>query len=122
LPRALLADAEKCEAALVVRELIVASGQTAVLLRKQEGESLYGTDEGVYSEVCAFPLEITETPPKDLAKTIDAKACVLPELDVRVCDRVRHGSVEYRVQTVVEESLFGIVTHKTLELVALHGG
>ena len=121
MPRSLLSEHEKIEAALVIRELIVSSDQTAILLRKDAGESLYGADEGVFAEVCTFPLEMNETPPTDLAKKMDAKASVLPELDVRVTDRVRFGIVEYRVQVVVEESLFGIVTHKTLELVALHG-
>lgn len=117
----LLSESEKVEAAHMVRELIVSSGQTAVLLRKQDGESLYGTDEGTFTEASTFPLEMNETPATDLTKKTDAEASVLPELDVRATDRVRFEVTEYRVQTVIEESLFGIVTHKTLELVALHG-
>lgn len=118
----LLSSAEQAEAAAQVRELITSSGQTAVLLRKQEGENLYGTDEAQFAETCAFPLELKQTPPADLAKKIDATASVLPELDVRATDRVRSAGIEYRVQTVVEESLFGVVTHKTLELVRLNVG
>ena len=104
-----------------VESLIAASDQTATLLRKQAGESLYGSDEGEFAEVCTFMLELSETPPKDLAKQIDALACVLNELDVRVEDRVRYAGCDYRVQTVAPQSLFGIVTHKVLELVRLHG-
>ena len=71
--------------------------------------------------ICTFVLEVSETPPKDLAKQIDASASVLPELDVRVEDRVRFEECDYRVQTVAPQSLFGVVTHKVLELVRLHG-
>ncbi|MHB9036951.1 MAG: hypothetical protein ACYC64_09800 [Armatimonadota bacterium] len=117
----LLSDVEKASAASDVRELITSSSQTATLLRKQIGERLYGSDDGEFSEVCTFALEMSETPPKDLAKQIDAAASVLPELDVRMEDRVRFEGCDYRVQTVVPQSLFGILTHKVLELVRLHG-
>ncbi len=117
----LLSDVEKASAAEDVRELIISSGQTATLLRKQIGESLYGSDEGEFAEVCAFSLELSVTPAADIAQKTDALACVLPELDVRVEDRVRFVSCDYRVQTVAPQSLFGIQTHKILELVTLHG-
>ena len=117
----LLSQGERAQAVAQVRELITSSGQTAILLRKQEEESLYGTDEGTFAEVCIFPLEINETPPVDLAKKMDAKGSVLPELDIRVTDRVRYGVTEYRIQAVIQESLFGALTHRTLELVELHG-
>jgi len=117
----LLSDVEKVDAAGDVRELITSSDQTATLLRKQTSESLYGSDEGEFAEVCTMMLEMNLTPPKDLAKQIDALACVLNELDVRVEDRVRYAGCDYRVQTVAPQSLFGVVTHKVLELVVLHG-
>jgi len=118
----LLSSAEQALAAAQVRELIMSSGQTGVLLRKQDVENLYGTDEGQFDEIGSFQMEMNRTPPVDLVKKTDATASVLPELDVRVTDRVRSVGVEYRVQTVVEESLFGVVTHKTLELVRLNVG
>lgn len=118
----ILTDTEKTAAASEVHELIAASGQAAVLLRKQAGESLYGSDDDEFSEVCAFAVEVSLTPPVDLAKRVDAQACVLPELDVRVEDRVRFEGQDYRVQTVVPQSLFGVTTHKILELVRLYGG
>ena len=117
----LLSEAEKLTAASEVRDLIVSSGQTATLLRKQSGENLYGSDEGTFAEICTFPLELSETPPVDIAKRADGVASVLPELDVRVEDRVRSGGCDYRVQTIAPQSLFGVVTHKVLELVILHG-
>jgi hypothetical protein len=117
----LLSDVEKATAAWDVRELVTSSGQTAALLRKQMDGNLYGSDEGEFIEVCTFVLEFVATPPADLAKRVDALACVLPELDVRVEDRVRFEGRDYRVQTVAEQSLFGVMTHKVLELVVLHG-
>jgi len=116
----LLSDSEQAVASADIRELITSSGQTAILLRKQAGETLYGTDEGEFCEVGTLTLEMNQTPAKDLAKQIDAEACVLPEADVRACDRVRYGGCDYRVQTVVPHSLFGSLTHKVLELVVLH--
>ena len=116
----ILSQYEQTQAVIQVQELITSSGQIAILLQKQDGESLYGTDEGAFAEVSTFQLEINQTPPVDITKAIDAKASVLPELDVRVTDRVRFGDIEYRIQTVAEESLFGIVTHKVIELVMLH--
>lgn len=99
----------------------MASEQTATLLRKQAGENLYGSDEGEFAQVCEFLLDLSETPPVDIAKRADALASVLPELDVRVEDRVRFDDRDFRVQTTSVQSLFGIVTHKVLELVRLHG-
>lgn len=117
----LLSDLEKAAAADDVRELITSSGQTATLLRRQIGENLYGCDEGEFAEVCTFPLEMSETPPVDIAKKADAEASVLPELDVRVEDRVRFVDRSFRVQTVAPQSLFGVLTHKVLELVVFYG-
>lgn len=118
----LLSEAERLTAASQVRDLIVSSGQVATLLRKQAGENLYGSDEGAFGEACTFPLELSETPPADIAQRADAVASVLPELDVRVEDRVRFEGCDYRVQTVAPQSLFSVLTHKVLELVKLHGG
>lgn len=117
----ILTDREKATAVAEVRNLVTASAQTAMLLRKQAGENLYGSDEGTFVEVCVFPLELSETPPPDLAKRADAAASVLPELDVRVEDRVRFEGRDFRVQTVAPQSLFGVETHKVLELVILYG-
>lgn len=118
----LLSEAEKSTAASQVRDLVVSSGQEATLLRKQVCENLYGSDEGTFTELCTFPLELSETPPADIAQRADAVASVLPELVVRVEDRVRFQGCDYRVQTITPQSLFGVLTHKVLELVKLHGG
>jgi len=117
----LLRDLEKIRAAEDVKELILASGQEAVLLRAVPGERLYGSDDASFAEVGTFPLEFVETPPEDLNNKIDAVACVLPGQDVQPEDRVQSGGDTFRVQTVEEERLFGVITHKVLKLVRLHG-
>jgi len=117
----LLSDPEKAAAAGDVKELILACGQEAALLRAVPGERLYGSDDASFTEVESFPLEFIEAPPEDLANKIDATACVLPGLDVRPEDRVQSGADVFRVQTVVEERLFGVATHKVLKLVRIHG-
>ena len=65
----ILTDSEKASAAAEVGSLITASGRTATLLRKQSGEVLYGSDEGEFTEVCTFALELCETPAADIAQT-----------------------------------------------------
>jgi hypothetical protein len=117
---ALLNDRDKAAAAGGVREMIEASGQMAILLRRVESENLYGGDDAVYLRVepqVPFPIEFIATPPEDLSNNIDATACVLPQLDIRAEDRLQVGASQYRVQTVVEQNLFGVVTHKVLKLV-----
>ncbi len=139
----LLTDTEKIQAAEDVWDLILASGQEAVLLRSQPGERLYDSDDATYTEAGSSPLEFVEPPPEDLNNKIDAVACVLPDVDIRPEEHLRapacraaeaasevhgrHGrgagrdGGEFRVQTVEENRLFGVVTHKVLKLVRLHG-
>ena len=117
----LISDAEKITASADVRELIESSGQRATLFRTTSGERLYGSDDSEFSEVCEFSLEITWSPSKYITNNADGLACVLPELDVRVEDRVHIDGCDYRVQTVVPQPLFGVITHTVIELVKLHG-
>jgi hypothetical protein len=117
---ALLSPAEKVALLAPVREMIESSGQQAILLRRVDGENLYGSDDAAYLPVqprAPFPIEFILTPPEDLSDHIDATACVLPEVDVRAQDRLQVGDAQYRVQTMVEQNLFGVVTHKVLKLV-----
>jgi hypothetical protein len=117
----MLTAIEKAQAAADVRALILASGQTGRLLRSQPGERLFGSDEAAFGEVGQIPLELVRTPPEDIARSIDATASVLPEADVRAEDRIELGGTVYRIQTVEEQRLFGVLTHKALKLVLLHG-
>ena len=118
----LLSGPERAAAVSDVRALIAASSQGAAVLRREAGENLYGHDEGQFAQVDTIPLELNRTPPADLPGDIDAVASVLPEADVLAEDRLLTNSETYRVQTVVEERLFGVVTHKSLRLVKVHGG
>ena len=117
----LLTDGEKALAAGDVRNLILASDQEADLLRSEPGERLYGSDDASYVKVESFRLEFVQIPPEDLGHKIDAVACVLPEVDIQPEDRVQENELTFRVQTVEEERLFGVLTHKVLKLVRLHG-
>lgn len=117
----LISDSEKTNAAADVRELILSSQQRAMLLRKSEGEHLYGSDECEFLEVCEFALELTLSPSKYITNNADGIACVLPELDIRLEDHIHIGGCEYRVQTVVPQPLFGVITHIVIELVKLYG-
>ena len=118
----LLTASEKAAAAADIREQILASGQVAVVLREVAAERLYGSDDAPYAEIASVPVEVDFTPWKDLRGTIDGTASVLPHADVRGNDRLRIGEDDFRVQTVKEHRLFGILTHKVVELVRLHGG
>ena len=116
-----MSEREKAEVVAEVRRLILASGQTARLLRLDPGENLFGHDEENYVEVETIPLELNCTPPDDLTGGIDALASVLPEAAVEAEKRLRVGEEMFRIQNVVEEHLFGVITHKTLRLVRIHG-
>jgi len=118
----LLSGPERAAAVSDVRALIAASSQEAAVLRREAGENLYGHDEGQFAEVASIPLELNRTPSPDLPGDIDAVASVLPEADVLAEDRLLADGETYRVQTVVEERLFGVVTHKSLRLVKVHAG
>jgi len=120
---ALLTANEKAETDADVRELILASAQTAVLLRASDGERLYGTDDAPCAPVGEpFPLEFIPMPAEDLTQKIDATACVLPDEDVRPEDRLQVGTEVSRVQAVKEKWLFGTTTHRVSRLVRHHVG
>lgn len=118
----LLSESERTEVVANVRDLIIGAGQEGILLRAVPGERLYGGDDPPFEEIARFPGEFVLAPAKSLIQDVDGIASVLPGLDVRAQDRISHAGAEYRVQTVKEEWLFGVVTHQTLELVRIHGG
>lgn len=117
----LLSAQEKAQAVSDVRELIVSSGVTASVLRVEPSENLYGSDDQSYRVIATIPVEIIHSPPEDLGGKIDATVSVLPDADVRPEDRLRIEGVVYRIQTLAEERLFGTITHRSIELVKLHG-
>jgi hypothetical protein len=81
---------------------------------------LYGSDDQSYQDIGTIPLEIDEDPPIELNGKIDATGSVLPDADVIADDRLKLRSRVYRVQAVHEQYLFGVMTHKFLQLVFLH--
>lgn len=117
----LLSNREQVEVVAEIRRLILGSGQTARLLRLDPGENLFGHDEEKFVEVGTIAIELNSTPPDDLPGGIDALASVLPEATVEAAQRLKVGEETFRIQNVVEEHLFGVITHKTLRLVRIHG-
>ena len=129
---AILTDAEKAAAAADVREMILAAGQRGQLLTPPtSGERLYGSDEQEYEDAGEVVFEFVPKPAETLKKLgADAVVSMLPEQLIEVNDRLRFegdgalylGTDVFRVITVVEERLFGVVTHKSVHLVKHHGG
>ncbi len=118
----LLSGPECASAVSDVRAMICSSGQMATVLRRDVGENLFGHDAETFNEVGTLPLELNRTPPEDLPGDIDAVASVLPEADVQDEDRLTLEGETYRIQTIVEERLFAVVTHKSLRLVQIDVG
>ncbi len=128
----LLTDTVKAAAVADVRAMILAAGQTGHRLVPPTGvERLYGSDEQEYVDAGAFPYEFVPQPQERLkAMGADAVISVLPEQVIEQNDRVTFegvgethlGTNTFEVLTVVEERLFGALTHKTVQLVNYHGG
>ena len=114
-------EAERRQAIADIRAIILDAEQQAVVSRAVPGERLYGADEAEYAAVGAIPVECVPTLPEELSQKIDGTAHALPEADVQAQDRLTIGDVIYRVQAIREERWFGVVTHKVLSLVHLHG-
>ena len=127
---ALLTTAEKASVLADVRELILAAGQKGRrFVPPASGERLYGSDEQEYTDAGEFAYEFVPTPQETLkAMGADAVISVLPDQGIEPNDRVTFegsgathlGLNMFRVLTVVEERLFGLVTHKTVQLVKHH--
>ena len=129
---AILTEAEKAAVVSDVREMILAAGQSGHrLVAPTAGERLYGSDGQDYEDAGEVAFELVPTP-SDILKHLgaDAVISVLPDQPIEPEDRVRldegsglHlGTDTLKVLNVVEESLFGVVTHKTVRLVKHHGG
>ena len=104
-----------------VRDLIVASGISAEVLRPSGQERLYGTDDEGFTLVFEMIIELKEEPKEELSGKIDATASVLPDSGIQVEDLLRIGTRRFRVQTVEPAYFFGTRTHLTLNLVEIHG-
>lgn len=114
-------EAERRQAVADIRAIILDANQQAVVSRAVDGERLYGTDAADYAVIGTIPVECVPTPAEELPQKIDGTAHALPDADVLAQDRMTLGGTTYRVQAVREERWFGVVTHKVLSLVTLHG-
>ena len=128
---AILTDSEKAAAVADVREMILAAEQKGRRLTPPgQGERLYGSDEQDYDDAAEISYEFVPKPAETLKKLgADAVISVLPDQEIEPNDRVTFegsglthlGTNTFKVITVVEERLFGVVTHKTIHLVKHHG-
>jgi hypothetical protein len=116
-----VSETEQRQAVADVRAIILAAGQQAVIMRAVAGERIFGSDEADFLTVGTIPVECLPTPPEELAQKIDGIANVLPEADVQAQDHLTIGGLPYRVQSVREKRWFGVVTHKVVSLVQVHG-
>ena len=129
---AILTDVEKAAAVADVREMILAAEQKGRRFTPpSQGERLYGADEQDYDDTGEIAFEFVPKPAETLKKLgADAVISVLPEQEIEPNDRVTFegaglthlGTNTFKVITVVEERLFGVVTHKAVHLVKHHGG
>ena len=103
----------------VFRALIEACDTRTRVLRRREGERLFGADPDGWEEIGEEAIEIVRTPPIDVSNAIDAKASTFPDSAIQAGDRLEVGGLTYRVQTQVKKDLFGVVTHWELELVEI---
>lgn len=102
-----------------VAALILAAGTQAQHQRADDTERLYGSDPTTLTELGTIPIELNHKPRTDLGQKIDAVASVLSECPVEVKDRLVIDGQVYRIHSIGDERIFGVVSHRVLELVAL---
>ena len=92
---------------------------------------MYGSGDQEYVDAGEFAYEFVPTPQETLkAMGADAVLSILPEQELNVDDRATFegggnthlGTSTFEVLSVVDERLFGCVTHKAVQLVKHHGG
>jgi hypothetical protein len=116
-------SSNRANAVADVRALIEASGLVAELHRRTAGlKSRFGEEDSTYSDTgIRFPFEWRPKPKEKVSgDTADAEIHVLPGLDIREEDRVRHAGTDWKALNVVEENLFGAVTHKLVRLARVY--
>lgn len=116
----LITEAERKDAVKEVANLICSTGLKAVIFRCTPGEKLYGSDDEQFITVGEIAVEMVQTPPEELAGKIDASISVLPDENIQTEDRLFLNGLTYRIQTITEESFFGIITHKVAKLVKIN--
>lgn len=119
----LVTATERAQAVADVQSLIESSGLEGGLFRRSDApKSRYGEEESEYEDTgITFPFEWRPKPKETLSgDTPDAEIHVLPGLDIREGDRIRHDATDWKVLNVTEENLFGAVTHKLVRLARVY--
>jgi hypothetical protein len=122
----LVTSAERARARADVSLLIEASGLVAELHRRTAAlKSRFGEEDSTYADTgVRFAFEWRPEPKERIegqgAMKPDAEIHVLPGLDIREEDRIKHGGVFWKALNVVEENLFGVITHKLVRLARVY--
>ena len=119
----LVTPTEQAQAVADVQSLTDSSGLEAGLFRRNDApKSRYGEEESEYEDTgVMFPFEWRPKPKETVSgDTHDAEIHVLPGLDIREEDRIQHEGKYWKVLNVIEENLFGTVTHKLVRLARVY--
>ena len=100
-----------------VRSLVESHGVDAVVKRPRTEVGFSGAEITEFDEVGTMRIEVVPSKPdKPYFDGCDARAHAPSDADIQPDDRLEIGDDTYRVLSVRDQSLFGTLTHKTLEL------
>jgi len=115
----LLTDAEKQVMVYSTAELILASGETAEILRPSVSGSggFAGPHEPAEDSLGTVAIEFRQLSPEELKQLgADGVCSMLPDSDVAEGDILVYDDARYRVTDIKRENCFGAVTHLTVRL------
>ncbi len=118
----LLTSKDKAFVSGGVAELLNGSGQIGKrYVPDATVANIYGSDDAPFVFDAEFQFEFVETPNETLtAQKCDAVISILPGQDINESDRVEFGSVMYKVVTVQIMNVFGVVSHKVVQVVRIY--
>ena len=122
MPEKALTDADKAFIADETAGLIESSGQIGQRLVPDENAvRIFGTDDTAFVLDCEFPFEFVSTPVEILtSKKCDALISILPDQVMNESDRIAFEGVEYKVVTVEEMNVFGVISHKIVAVARVY--
>ncbi|MDP8237551.1 MAG: hypothetical protein P9X24_00545 [Candidatus Hatepunaea meridiana] len=115
----MLNNKEKQMIVMDMGELIIASGETAEILRPSVSGSggFAGPHEPSEESLGTVAIEFRQLSPEELKQIgADGVCSMLPETDVAEGDIVVYDDARYRVTDIKHENCFGAVTHLTVRL------
>ena len=115
----MLTESEKQAMVYDTTELLLASGETAEILRPSVSEagSFAGPHEPAEDSLGTVVIEFRQLSPEKLKQIgADGVCSMLPDSDVAEGDIVVYGDARYRVTDVKPENCFGAVTHLMVKL------